>query len=136
MLQYMVQEKGASSWLTCVPLNEYGFSLHKRAFQDALALRYGWSPAHTPANCDCGSKFSVQHALSCNKGAFPIIRHNEIRDLTAKLLTEVSHYVTIEPTLQPITNESLSLATANSSDGARLDIATDGFWGGPYENFL
>ena len=33
-------EKGASSWLTAIPLDEYGFALHKSAFQDAIALRY------------------------------------------------------------------------------------------------
>ncbi len=36
----LAQEKGASSWLTALPIEEFGFTLHKRAFQDALALRY------------------------------------------------------------------------------------------------
>ncbi len=66
-----------------------GFNLHKGAFRDALALRYGWTPPHTPTTCECGTRFSVEHALSCPRGAFPIIRHNEVRDLTASLLTEV-----------------------------------------------
>ena len=30
-------EKGASSWLTAIPLDEYGFALHKSAFHDAVA---------------------------------------------------------------------------------------------------
>ena len=34
----LVQEKGASSWLTALPIQEQGFSLHKTAFRDALAL--------------------------------------------------------------------------------------------------
>jgi len=34
-------EKGASNWLT-VLIEEFGFTLHKGAFRDALALRYGW----------------------------------------------------------------------------------------------
>ena len=37
----LAQEKGTSTWLTSLPLEEFGFSLHKRAFRDALALRYG-----------------------------------------------------------------------------------------------
>ena len=37
--------------------------------------------------------------------------------------------VAIEPDLQPISNEALHLASANTDDGARLDIAADGFWG-------
>ena len=80
-----------------------------------------------------GAPFSIEHALSCAKGGFPSIRHNEIRDLTATLLTEVCNDVCVEPALQPITDEVLSGATANSQAGARLDIAANGFWGGTFE---
>ena len=73
----LAQEKGASSWLTSLPLDEFGFSLSKWAFRDALALRYGWQPSNIPNYCDCGTHFSVEHSLSCPKGAFPHIRHNE-----------------------------------------------------------
>ena len=34
------QEKGASSWLTALPVEDFGFVLHKGAFCDALALWY------------------------------------------------------------------------------------------------
>ena len=129
----LAQEKGASSWLTSLPLEEFGFSLHKGAFRDAIALRYGWLPQHTPTTCTCGTNFSVEHALSCPKGGFPTIRHNEIRDLTANLISEVCNNVSIEPTLQPITGEALSGASAITEDGARLDVAANGFWGGPFE---
>ena len=74
------QEKGASSWLSSLPLAVFGFSLHKGAFRDALALRYGWLPSNTPIHCACGTQFSVEHSLSCPKGGFPSIRHNEVRD--------------------------------------------------------
>ena len=60
-------------------------------------------------------------------GGFPIIRHNEVRDLTAKLMSEVCHDVCIEPTLQPITGEALSGASAITEDGTRLDVAANGF---------
>ena len=129
----LASEKGASSWLTTLPLTEHGFTLHKSAFQDALALRYGWSPRNVPVKCDCGKPFSVEHALSCAKGGFPIIRHNEIRDLTADLLTEVCNDVRVEPTLQPITDESIPHASANLQEGARLDISANGVWGGRFE---
>ena len=118
-------EKGASSWLTAIPLDEYGFALQKSAFQDAIALCYGWLPLRTPANCVCGTSFSVEHALSCPKGGLPLIRHNEIRDLTAKLLTEVCSQVATEPELQLVPPEGLTLSTAK--EGARLDIAMSGF---------
>ena len=43
-------------------------------------------------------------------------------------ITEVSHNVQTEPSLQPITTETFSLASANTADDARLDIKTRGFW--------
>ena len=54
-------------------------------------------------------------------------RHNTIRDLTAKMLTEVCKDVSVEPHLHPITGETLDEGTANTSDEARLDIAARGF---------
>ena len=47
------REKGASTWLTALLLTEHGFTLHKSAFHvhDALALCYGWTPAHLPSKC-------------------------------------------------------------------------------------
>ena len=129
----LASEKGASSWLSALPLREYGFALHKTAFHDALALRYGWLPSRMPSHCTCGSKFSIEHALSCPKGGFPSIRHNEVRDLTATLLTDVCHDVKVEPDLQPLNNEAFHHKTANIQDGARLDISVNGFWGGRYE---
>ena len=71
--------------------------------------------------------------MSCPKGGFPSIRHNENRDLTANLLSEVCNDVCIEPHLQPITGEHLSGASANTQDGTRLDIAVNGLWGSRYE---
>ena len=47
----------------------------------------------------------------------------------AGFLTEVCHNVGIEPPLQPLTGEHLTLRSANKEDGARLDIAADNFWG-------
>ena len=126
-------EKGASSWLTVLPLEEHRFALHKQAFRDALALRYGWQPSQLPTYCSCSQPFSVQHALSCPKGGYPSIRHNELRDFTASLLSETCHGVAVEPSLQPITSERFTYATANTQDGARLDIVADGFWGGSFE---
>ena len=63
----------------------------------------------------------------CKRGRFNL--DNEIRDLTATLLTEVEvcHDISVEPGLQPISNEILTGATANTQDGVRLDIAANGF---------
>ena len=128
----LASERGASNWLTALPIEEFGFCLHKGAFADALALHYGWTPTRIPVSCVCGISFTVEHVLSCPRGGFPILRHNEIRDVTANLLTEICHDVKTQPDLQPLTGETLECQSAITSDGARLDIAANGFWGGRY----
>ena len=67
--------------------------------------------------------------MSCPTGGFPSIHHNEIRDVTTKVLTETCHNVGMEPPLQSINDEYCRHKTANSENGARLDIAADNFWG-------
>ena len=44
----------------------------------------------------------MEHTFSSPCGGFPSIRHNEVRDLTAGLLSEVCYDVGIEPALQPL----------------------------------
>ena len=39
--------------------------------------------------CPGGSKFEMQHIMSCKKGGLVTIRHNDLRDLTVKVLSEV-----------------------------------------------
>ena len=114
--------KGASTWLTVLPLMENVFTLHKSAFHDALALQYGWTPSCLPSKYECGNTFNVEHPLSCAKGCFPSLRHNEIRDITASLLKEVCNKVCVELVLQPVTTNQLNGASANSQDGARLGV--------------
>ena len=60
--------------------------------------------------------------MICHMGGFPTIRHNEIRDITASLLTEVCNNVATEPALQPLNGESMTARSANTDDGARADI--------------
>ena len=129
----LASEKGASRWLTALPLTEHSFFLHKGAFRDTLALRYGWLPLQTPAHCDCGANFSIDHSLSCPNGGFPSIKYNEVRDLTARLLNKICHDVRVEPHLQLLTGEVPSASTAITQDGARLDVEVNGFWGGRFE---
>ena len=125
----LASEKGASSWVVALPIAEHNFALHKGSFRDALCLRYRWKPTRMPSHCVCGCNFSVEHAFSCSRGALPSIRHNDIRDLTTRLLTEVCPNVAIEPDLQPLTGEMLSHRTSNCEEGACLDVSAHGFWG-------
>ena len=50
------------------------------------------------------------------------MRHNEVRDITASLLSEVCHGVTTEPHLQSLSGETMSHRSAITDDGARLDV--------------
>lgn len=75
-----------------------GVYLHKTAFHEAICLRFEWMPDPLPEKYVCGSSFTVEHAMTCSHGGFSFLRHNEIRDLSAKLLKEVYPNV-IEPEL-------------------------------------
>ena len=41
-------EKGASSWLSVLPIKVIGRALNKQEFADAVCMRYGWLKAHPP----------------------------------------------------------------------------------------
>ena len=88
--------KGACSWLTVLPLDEHGFSLQKGDFHDAVCLCYGWSLPYLPTEC-----YTVDHTFTCPHGGYASLRHNEIRDTTAQLISEVCPNMSTEPTLQP-----------------------------------
>ena len=122
------QETGASNWLTSLPIRAKGFSLNKQEFIDAVALRYGWPVEGLPNTCVCGSPNDVNHTMTCKRGGFVCIRHDEVRDLTANLLREICHDVTTEPSLLPLHGEHLRYRTANTTNEARVDISARGFW--------
>ena len=93
-----------------------------------MCLRYGWQLQSVPHTCSYGNRFTVDHAITCPKGGFPTIRHNEVRDITANILTEVSHSVTTEPHLQPVDREVFHHQSANREDNVWVDISARGFW--------
>ena len=53
----LASEKGASGWLSVLPLDDQGFTLNKGEFCDALALRYGQNIANLRSFCPCGERF-------------------------------------------------------------------------------
>ena len=122
------RDKGASSWLNALPISEQHLTLNKQEFKDAMRLRYNLPLAGLPANCPCGERFNVTHALSCGKGGFVYQRHDNIRDLLTHLLDKVSKDVVAEPHLIPVTGEQMALKSANIKDESRLDIKAKGFW--------
>ena len=78
--------------------------------------------------CTCGQKMDMLHAMSCKKGGFITIRHNNVRDLTVNLLAIISNDVEIEPKLLPAIGDALDYQTANTSNEARVDIRARGYW--------
>ena len=121
------QEKGASSWLSALPIQSLGYALNKQEFRDAICLRYGWKVKNTPTHCVCGAMNSVDHALVCKTGGYVSMRHNALRDTEAMLMKEVAKDVQIEPGLLPVPAGALPIG-ANATDGARLDVAARGIY--------
>ena len=117
------QDRGASFWLEALPLEESDFILSKEVFKDGVRLRYDLPLHDLLSSCFCGDKFTVEHALSCNKGGFINQRHDNIRDLSVCLLKRVCPDVKQEPHLTPITGETFSY-----DPGARLDNKARNFW--------
>ena len=122
------RDKGASSWLTAVPLVDQGLVLNKQEFRDSLRLRYNMPLSDLPSKCVCGEKYTVCHALSCKKGGFVAQRHDGVRNLLTSLIGKVCTNVEVEPQLQPLDNERFNLRTAVTSPEARLDFKAGGFW--------
>ena len=50
----LAMEKGASNWLTVIPIKDLNFNLNKREFRDAIKLRCDWEITDTPKVCVCG----------------------------------------------------------------------------------
>ena len=97
MAVVQAKEKGASSWLSVIPLEEHGFILNKGEFRDAVSLRYNKKLRGLPSKCPCGQIYNETHALNCKKGGFVIIRHNNVRDFEANLMKKVYSDVELEP---------------------------------------
>ena len=120
-------EKGASSWLTSLPLKEFGFRLNKQEFGDAVSMRYNLPLKDVPRQCVCGADYGISHCLTCKSGGFIHFRHDTVRDTVGRLADEICKDVRIEPMLLPVTGEALP-ESANTTDGARSDVSALGFW--------
>ena len=72
--------------------------------------------------------------MSFKKGEFINIRHNNLRNFTAKLLSELCHDVHVEPTLLPLTGERMEQRSV--TDETRLEIRARGFWVQGQQEFL
>ena len=74
-------------------------TLAKEEFRDAMAMRYNKQILGLPSKCACGSNFEPVHDLDCKKGGFIHSRHDQLRNLETKMLSEVFQDIEIEPQL-------------------------------------
>ena len=81
-------EKDVSSELTILLQGDFGFELWKQHFWDVVLWRYGWCIANLPTICPCASRFSIQYCMNCKKEGFVSVRHTDLGDLTAKVLSD------------------------------------------------
>ena len=106
---------------------KHGFHLEKQSFRDALYLRYGFPLPRLPQKCVCGAPFNEVHGLNCQRGGFVIIRHNEVRDLTAELLSEVCNDVAVEPALTPLSGEEFESETTSREKNPDVTLLPEAF---------
>ena len=66
--------------------------------------------------------------MSCKKGSFVTIKRNDLRDVTARILSEVCNDTEIEPKLVPLSGEDLTNRTGNRSNETRLGVRASWFW--------
>lgn len=67
----LAAQKGASGWLTVLPIGDMDFDLNKSEFWDALKLRYDWEVPAWDALCLC-LRGHVDHAMICKRVMFVI----------------------------------------------------------------
>ena len=126
----LLSEKGASIWLSTLPLKACGFTLNKQEFFDALSLRYNLtlSTANRSTICVCGKPNNINHTLICKIGGYVTLRHNSIRDTVAELLSSVCKDVETEPQLLSVSITLQIPSGTNRQDGARLNVSARSFW--------
>ena len=63
-------EKGASSWLSALPIKAIGYALNKQEFTDAVCMRYGWKVKGILTHCACGETNSGSQPHRCKMCGF------------------------------------------------------------------
>ena len=124
----LAAEKGASSWLTSLPLKSFGYILNKQEFTDAVCLRYNLKIKDTAKLCVCGETNTLNHSLICKKGGYVSMRHNSLVSLITKLLVSAGcRDVVTEPLLLPTAGVTLPPGS-NTADNARADVSARSIW--------
>ena len=124
----LCMEKGASCYLSALPLKKFGYQLNKQEFRDSLCLRYNLPISHVPSHCACGANNDICHTLTCMKGGYVVMRHNKLRDVEASLLEDICRDVRVEPRLIPVDGQD--------PDCSKLDVSAVGLWSSFERTFL
>ena len=82
-----------------------------------MRIAYGENHIVNHYFCACGKTNGVEHCLSCWKGGDVMRQHDDMRDVTASLLKEVSHNVETELSLEPSTTTHRRNAISESRFG-------------------
>ena len=87
--------RGASTWLSTLPLMKNNTSLLKQEFCNLVKIRYGWALSRLPNMSSYNVKYDLQHILSCTKCGFSSLRCNHLCNITANLIVTVHHDVRV-----------------------------------------
>ena len=67
--------------------------------------------------------------MSRKMGGFVTLRNNKVRDVTARLLSEVCKDVELEPSLLTLNGKEQTMSNAaKKNDEVRLDLCARSFW--------
>ena len=131
-LRSVDKAKQTGNWLTVTPDFQNGTDLTANEFRDSLRMRYNLIPHHLPHKCDgCKETFTVQHDMTCHKGGFISIRHNELADEWSDLCSKAfkSHNVRDEPLIHsgrgPVMTQTAS-GTTEAPPETRGHVAVPG----------
>ncbi len=119
----LAKECGSSSWLSVLYLYRNRSSTYARGIRNSEALRYGRVLPNTPRLWNCGKAFQIDHAMTCHMGRYYNTQsyatmRSETRQLTYSL--KCAQMWAQNPTsMEPLSGETLHLASANANDGAR-----------------
>ena len=70
----------------------------------------------------CNAQYELQERW------FYMHKHNDLRDQTANMKSEVCKDTEIEPKLTPLSGERVQDKTSSNPIKERVDIRTQGFW--------
>ena len=79
--------------------------------------------------------FQSDIALHCPKGGYTIVRHKEIRDKFANMMSEVCWDIAVEPLLQSLAGGKFD-RNSTATEDARLDVKANGLCGTVFERTL